>query len=90
MRNRISTLLAGALFFVLTTCNYAYAQVTTVKLIDSYDLLKRGIALNDTGQFDKAAALFEQISRNDTNYALAVYEDAVSRISAGEDSLAIG
>lgn len=90
MRNRISTLLFGVLFFVLTTGNYAQGQVTTVKLIDSYDLLKRGIALNDTGLFDKAADLFEQISRNDTNYALAVYEDAVSRISAGEDSLAIG
>src|ERR1700757_2766016 len=85
-QKRINALILIAFLFV---CNYSFSQ-KNVPLIDSYDLLKKGIALNDTGQYDKAAELFEQISRNDTNYALAVYEDAISRISAGEDSLAVG
>ncbi len=89
IRKRGNTFIPGILFALLSICNYSSAQ-KAVPLINSYKLLTKGLALIDTGQYDKASDLFEQISRNDTNYALAIYEDAISRISGGEDSLAVG
>ncbi|MGP8215956.1 MAG: tetratricopeptide repeat protein [Bacteroidia bacterium] len=89
MKNNSNIVGAFVLLFLLTISNYTFAQ-KDIPLIDSYDLLLRGVALIDTGNYDKAGELFEQISRNDTNYSLAVYEDAIARVSGGEDSLAIG
>jgi len=60
-----------------------------VQLLNSIEVLNKGLALYDSGAYEKAAALFEQISRNDTNYVLALFEDALSRESNSEDSLAI-
>lgn len=86
MGNRARRYFLPILCVLLIICNYSKGQQTT-DLVDSYDLLTQGVTLIDSSQFDKASELFEQITRNDTNYVLALYEDAISRISAGEDSL---
>src|ERR1700761_6453359 len=89
MRKRIVSFLI-VLVMLSFFCSKNVSAQKNIPLIDSYDLLQKGIALADSGQYDKASALYEQISRNDTNYSLALYEEAISRISGGEDSIAIG
>jgi uncharacterized protein len=78
----------GIVILFCVSCVSVKAQKNN-PLINSYELLTRGIALADSNQFDQAGALYEKITRNDTSYALALYEDAVSRVSGGEDSLGI-
>jgi antitoxin component YwqK of YwqJK toxin-antitoxin module len=60
-----------------------------VPLVNSLDLIKQGLELADSGAYDKANALYEQVSRNDTNYAAALFEEAVSCVSSNKDSLAL-
>ena len=75
-----------ALFAFSPACMQAQKHV---QLINSLDLLKRGISLADSGNYDNANALYEQISRNDSNYALALFEEAISCVSGDKDSLAL-
>ena len=89
MKNRIISFFCASTILFFFCCQNVSAQ-KNIPLIDSYDFLQKGMALADSGQYDKASALYEQISRNDTNYTIAVYEEAKSRISGGEDSIAIG
>jgi antitoxin component YwqK of YwqJK toxin-antitoxin module len=78
----------GILLFLAGNHTNLSAQ-KNVPLISSLDQLKRGIELSDSGFYSKACTLFEQISRSDSNYLSALFEDAVSRESNGEDSMAI-
>lgn len=82
------SLIAVLVLFLVFVSLCANAQ-KKVELINSLDLLKRGIALADSGSYDKAVALYEQISPNDTNYAMALFEEAASCISGSKDSLAL-
>jgi len=82
------TFFISLLIFVVIGKNISAQK--NISLIDSYSFIETGMSLADSGQFDAASQLYEQISRNDTNYVLAVYEEAISRISGGEDSIAVG
>ena len=46
--------------------------------VNSGELLKKAVKLHDENKFKEAVALFRQIPRNDTNYVLALYEQALS------------
>jgi antitoxin component YwqK of YwqJK toxin-antitoxin module len=76
--------------FILLFANSIIARgQKNVQLINSLDVLKQGVVLMDSGAYDLACSLFEQVSRNDTNYVLALFEDAASRESNDEDSMAV-
>ncbi len=57
------------------------AQDTTPQytLIPSGDLIKQGVELYDSSKYLEAAAVFSQVNRNDTAYADALYELALTR-----------
>lgn len=57
--------------------------------INSGDSIDRGINFADTGAYARASALYEMVSENDTNYALALIEDAIAKESYEQDSAAI-
>lgn len=62
---------------ILTVLSYhSYAQ-EEIPLINSGELIQQGIALADSGLNKKAIALYDKISRNDTNYVQALYQKAV-------------
>lgn len=60
-----------------------------VPYVNSFDTISLGIAYADTGAYPQASALYEKISENDTNYALALIEDAIAKESNEQDSAAI-
>jgi len=60
-----------------------------VPYINSFDTISLGIAYNDTGAYAQASTLYEKVSENDTNYALALIEDAIAKESGEQDSAAI-
>src|ERR1700739_3559977 len=63
--------------FTLAFINASYAQKNN-PLINSGDLLKKGIDLHDAGKYQEAIQQYSQISRSDTNYSDALYEMAYS------------
>jgi len=48
---------------------------------NSADLLKKGIELFDKESYEEAITLFSKVNINDTNYAVAQYETALSHIN---------
>ncbi len=54
----------------------------------SIDSISLGISYADTGAYTKAGALFEAVSPTDTNYKLALLEDAIAKDLSNQDSLA--
>jgi antitoxin component YwqK of YwqJK toxin-antitoxin module/Tfp pilus assembly protein PilF len=70
----LSRLLAIALLITLSKTTYAQK----IELINSGELIKKGTILSDSGQYKQALAVYNKISRNDTNYVRAVYEKAVT------------
>ena len=54
------------------------------KLINSGKILKEGIQLHEDGKYLDAVKQYEQISRNDTNYTTAQYEEAYSLYMLGK------
>lgn len=74
-------------FFILfSSQTNGQKQIPYVNSVDSITL---GIDYADTGAYAKASALYETISENDTNYVLALLEDAVAKESNEEDSAAM-
>ncbi|PWT70734.1 MAG: hypothetical protein C5B59_20235 [Bacteroidetes bacterium] len=61
---------------VFITSSVALAQKS--QLINSRELIEHGTQLHDSGEYKKAIAIYDQIDRNDTNYAWSVYEKALS------------
>src|ERR1700722_17313416 len=74
-------------FLVFISIN-TYGQ-KNVPLVNSLDLIKRGLELADSGAYEKVNALYNKESRNDPNYVVALFEEAVSCVSANKDSLAL-
>lgn len=75
---------------LLLTVSFTYVNAQNVtKPTTAIDLIQQGATLIDSGSYDKAGALFEKVSPNDTNYMAALFEDAVARESNSEDSLTI-
>lgn len=56
---------------------------------DSRKFIEDGVALHDEKKYDEAIAEFKKVNRNDTNYALALYELANSYVAMEKDSLAV-
>ena len=59
-----------------------------VPYCNSYDSISLGIAYADTGAYSQACSLYEKVSENDTNYTLALIEDAIAKESSEQDSAA--
>lgn len=60
---------------------FAHPQISSAQnteLINSGDLIKRGTALHDSGQYKKALVLYDKINRSDTNYVRSLYEKAMT------------
>jgi uncharacterized protein len=49
-----------------------------IELINSGEVIKKAIVLNDSGQYKQALIEYNKISRNDTNYVRALYEKALT------------
>lgn len=62
------------LFFAIAFAKFSNAQ--TNELINSGEVIKKAVALSDSGQYKAAIDLFNKVNRSDTNYVLAVYEKA--------------
>ena len=75
------------IFFTLL-CSSSTGQ-KKVSAFNSLDSITLGILYADTGAYAKAIALYETIPPGDTNYTLALLEDAVAKESSGQDSAAI-
>ncbi|HEX4851618.1 MAG TPA: tetratricopeptide repeat protein, partial [Puia sp.] len=75
------------LLFATVLTSSVSAQKT--KLINSRELIERGIQLNDSGQYKEAIAVYNQVDRNDTNYVWSLYEKAVSCTSDSQYNQAI-
>lgn len=55
--------------------NTVFAQ-KKVELINSTEAIKKGIALNDSTQYEEALKQFNKVHNGDTNYVSALYEKA--------------
>ncbi len=60
-----------------------------IPYVNSADSIRMGIMNTDTGGFAAAGKLYETISDNDTNYSLALIEDAIAKEALEQDSEAI-
>jgi len=61
-------------FFFLT--NIGFSQNN--QLINSGELIEEGIEFHDAGRYEKAMECYNMVSRNDTNYAWALVEKAIT------------
>lgn len=75
-----------ALTFAYTFCQ---AQTTRIPLINSSQLIEEGVKLHEEEKFDEALAKYDAVSRNDSSYALAIYEKTLSYYSKKDYSKAI-
>jgi len=75
------------LFSILLSCR-ANAQ-KQLPYLNSLDSISLGIALADTGAYARAVSVYESISDNDTNYNLALIEDAIAKEAMEQDSDAV-
>jgi tetratricopeptide (TPR) repeat protein len=80
--------LCFALVFIILFSSQANGQ-KQIPYVNSVDSITLGIDYADTGAYARASALYETISENDTNYVLALLEDAVAKESNEQDSDAI-
>ncbi len=62
------------LFFLLGLFSVSSAQ--HIKPVNSGELIRQAVQLHDSGEYKKALALYDQISRSDTNYVLSLFERA--------------
>jgi antitoxin component YwqK of YwqJK toxin-antitoxin module/Tfp pilus assembly protein PilF len=72
MKKTLTSLLTLFLAWLTGSCQQSFP------LINSGELIRKGVLLNDSGQYKKAIDLYTQVGRNDTNYVQALYEKAVS------------
>ena len=47
-------------------------------LINSGELIKQAMILSDSGLYKKSIALYNQVTRNDTNYIKSLYHKAIA------------
>jgi uncharacterized protein len=78
-----------AAFFLLLVTGTCLVAQTNIKLINSGEVIRKGIELHDNEKYEEAMEEFLKVERNDTNYALALIEYINTCISAGKDSLAV-
>src|SRR5471030_754564 len=64
------------LLILITLSKISFAQ--KAGLVNSGELLKQGAMLHDSGRYKSALALYDKISRSDTNYVRSLYERAYS------------
>ncbi|HWJ26000.1 MAG TPA: tetratricopeptide repeat protein, partial [Flavisolibacter sp.] len=64
--------LLGSLFL----CTGLEAQ--NIQPVNSGEIISNGLSLHDKGKYKEAINLYRQVPRNDTNYAKALYEMALS------------
>jgi uncharacterized protein len=74
-------LLATGTFF-LFFC-FCHAQKNP-QIINSADIIKTGVKFYDDAKYDDAAAQYELVGRNDTNYAIALYEKGLCYYRLGK------
>lgn len=60
-----------------------------IPYVSSSDSIELGVEYADTGAYVRAMQRYETVSENDTNYALALIEDAIAQEGDEEDSAAI-
>lgn len=80
--------LCTALIISTLLCGQANGQ-KKIPYNNSVDSISVGIGYADTGAYAQASIRYESVSENDTNYALALVEDAVAKESSEQDSAAI-
>jgi antitoxin component YwqK of YwqJK toxin-antitoxin module len=66
------------LLIIALACISISAIAQRSGLINSGELLKKGVELNDQGKYKDAIAVFSKISRSDTNYNQALHELSLS------------
>ncbi len=76
--------LAISLFIILFSISQSLVAQKTVELINSGEILKEGVKFYDQEKYEQAADLFQQIGRNDTNYAVACKDYAFCAYSLGK------
>ncbi|HTA28817.1 MAG TPA: hypothetical protein VK809_13580, partial [Bacteroidia bacterium] len=77
-------------FIILLICFSALLKAQKqIPYVNSADSIRFGIMITDTGGYAAASKLYETISDNDTNYALALIEDAIAKEALELDSDAI-
>jgi len=69
--------------FILFTSVEAVSQENN-PLINSGELIKKGIDLHEQGKYKEAIDVYVQIPRSDTNYSTALYELSFSAYSNGQ------
>jgi uncharacterized protein len=67
----------------------AFAQNEKTLLINSGDLLQKGIEAHDNGDYKEAISYYKQITRNDTNYVIAMSELGLSYLADSQYTEAI-
>jgi antitoxin component YwqK of YwqJK toxin-antitoxin module/Tfp pilus assembly protein PilF len=70
----------STLVIIVLLSSSAFAQ-RVKKPVASGDLIEKGVKEHDKGNYDNAIEAFLQVSRNDTNYALALTEVAISYLA---------
>jgi tetratricopeptide (TPR) repeat protein len=75
--------------FLILALMLAGANASAQSNDDPKALLKRGIALNDSGKYDEAIAKYNQAIKVDPNYQDAYYETAYTFFSTGKEKEAI-
>ncbi len=65
---------------LITTSVFAFGQQPgdNNPLINSGDLIRKGIEYHDNEKYDSAIYFYNQVDRNDTNYTMALYEKSFS------------
>ncbi len=82
------TPIAGFIIVLICISTLMKAQ-KQIPYVNSADSIRFGIMITDTGGYAAASKLYETISDNDTNYALALIEDAIAKEALELDSDAI-
>jgi len=87
IKAKFSTL-TGIFIMLLSFTLPAYAQQNN-PLVNSGDLLKKGMEFHDDGKYKEAIAQYSRISRSDTNYSDALYETSLSCYSDSQMNKAL-
>ena len=79
--NTIRSLGICAALIILSLLSSRVNGQKKIPYINSVDSITLGVAYADTGAYAQASARYEAVSENDTNYALALIEDAIAKES---------
>jgi len=56
-------------------------EKSTLPYINSLELIRKGVTAHDEGDYKKALSYYGQVPAGDTNYALALYESALTNLN---------